>query len=110
MYDELLSLTSDGSAMTMSPGRPTTIEPPSLISPPADGEGAALDGGVLAAGVAADGDGDAAVPQAANMIAVAATSAPIRRRTMKSPPSSPCSTLRLRRAVRQESRDGRREY
>ncbi len=52
MYDELLSLTRDGSARTMSPGRPTTSVPPSLIAD--DG----ADGAVrLTAAAGADGAG-----------------------------------------------------
>jgi hypothetical protein len=71
----------------MSPGSATTSVPPSLTAAVGSADGSLLVGAVLVPGLLADGDGDAAVPQAANMIAVAATSAPIRRRTMKPPPS-----------------------
>jgi hypothetical protein len=66
---------------------------------------------LLAAGLVAAGDGDAAVPQAANMIAVAATNAPIRSRTMKPPPSfQPTRSVELGLCLLTfAGRDGRRE-
>src|SRR6266496_2572496 len=76
MYDELLSLTSEGSARTMSPGRPTTSLPPSLIAEL--GDGAADAGADAGACVAAGADGLAAGEHAASTIAAAATSAPMR--------------------------------
>ena len=84
MYDELLSLTSVGSARTMSPGRPTTSVPPSLIAVLGDGAvdaGADPDGAVVGAVV---GAGVLAEPwQAANRTAAMATTAPVRIRVMR---------------------------
>jgi hypothetical protein len=74
MYDELLSLTSEGSARTMSPGNPTTSLPPSLIAELGD---ASTDAGADP-GAAVGADGLAAGEHAASTIAAAATSAPIR--------------------------------
>src|SRR5947207_9494286 len=70
--DELLSLTSVGSARTMSPGRPAISVPPSLALETADSDGAGPEaagwppGGAPEAAPLVPGDGDAEVPQAAN--------------------------------------------
>jgi hypothetical protein len=112
-YDELLSSIIAGSVRVMSPGRATTSVPPSLTAADGSADGALLSGAVLplAAGLVAAGDGDAAVPQAANMIAVAATNAPIRSRTMKPPPSfhTTCSVELGFYRLTLAGRDGRRE-
>src|SRR5437870_1266729 len=78
IYDELLSLTSVGSASTMSPGKPTMRVPPSLIAPLGEAAADVEAVGPVEAGVLAAGGGVAADEHAANAIATVAASAPIR--------------------------------
>src|SRR5215204_4738793 len=94
-YDVLLSSIRAGSVRLMSPGMATTRVPPSLGAPAAGSDGE-LDAPGSALAGASDAGALVAVdpPQAATMIAPAASRVPIRSRAIEPPPQPECGAQR----------------